>query len=189
MSPKGKVQEQKLDDKDYILWIYNQYVKLMYYTAKKYISDPHLLEDVVQESLSNLIPKIRLLRTLERAQLVNYIVATVRNTSISHLQTATVSSIDDQEYQMQNFMIFNPVSLEDEIIYCDELAKNFNILLLRLDSESRLLLEGKYYLGYDDKKLAQMLGCKPGSVRMKLTRARRKALNLLNEEGKVNEKP
>jgi len=34
-------------------------------------------------------------------------------------------------------------------------------------------------LGYDDNQLAIMLGCRPNSIRMKLTRARRKVLALV----------
>ena len=51
-----------------------------------------------------------------------------------------------------------------------------------LPEEDRLLLEGKYILGYTDAELADMLGCKKSSVRMKLTRARRRAFQLMTEE-------
>ena len=54
---------------------------------------------------------------------------------------------------------------------------------VRLTEEEQLLLEGKYILGYEDGELAGMLGCKKDSVRMKLTRARRRALRLMLEEG------
>lgn len=43
-------------------------------------------------------------------------------------------------------------------------------------------MEGKYILGYTDAELADMLGCKKSSVRMKLTRARRRAFQLMTEE-------
>jgi RNA polymerase sigma-70 factor (ECF subfamily) len=48
-----------------------------------------------------------------------------------------------------------------------------------LSSEDRLLLERKYLAGDSDADIAQALGCKPSSVRMKLTRARRCAIKLL----------
>ena len=50
-----------------------------------------------------------------------------------------------------------------------------------LSENDQLLLEGKYLLGYTDTELASLLKCKVGSIRMKLTRARRKALKLIVE--------
>ena len=52
-----------------------------------------------------------------------------------------------------------------------------------LSEEDRLLLEGKYILGYHDDELATMLGCRKDSVRMKLTRARRRAFQRMLKEG------
>ena len=37
-------------------------------------------------------------------------------------------------------------------------------------------------MGYKDAELADMLGCKKDSIRMKLTRARRRAFQLMTEE-------
>lgn len=53
----------------------------------------------------------------------------------------------------------------------------------QLSAEDRALLEGKYILGDSDEMLARTLHCKPSSIRMKLTRARRRALKLLEQEG------
>ena len=52
-----------------------------------------------------------------------------------------------------------------------------------MSAEDRALLEGKYILGDSDEMLARTLHCKPSSIRMKLTRARRRALKLLEQEG------
>ena len=55
-----------------------------------------------------------------------------------------------------------------------------------LPDNERLLLEQKYFLGSSDEELARFFRCKPGSVRMKLTRARRHMLRILmdDKEGK-----
>ncbi len=44
----------------------------------------------------------------------------------------------------------------------------------KVTPEERFLLECRCLLDYSDKELAKYLNCKPASVRMKLTRARRK---------------
>ena len=53
--------------------------------------------------------------------------------------------------------------------------------------EEKQLLYGKYLMDLSDAELAQMLGCKPSSVRMKLTRARRAFVEKLREGGKNHE--
>lgn len=46
----------------------------------------------------------------------------------------------------------------------------------------RWLLEARYILDYSDGELARELGVKPDSVRMALTRARRKARRLMESQ-------
>ena len=71
----------------------------------------------------------------------------------------------------------------DELVLLTEQRERLARVWVRLTEEEQLLLEGKYILGYEDGELAGMLGCKKDSVRMKLTRARRRALRLMLEEG------
>ncbi len=52
----------------------------------------------------------------------------------------------------------------------------------RLDENTRWLLEARYILDYSDGELARELGVKPDSVRMALTRARRKARRLMESQ-------
>ena len=52
----------------------------------------------------------------------------------------------------------------------------------RLDENTRWLLEARYILDYSDGELARELGVKPDSVRMALTRARRKARHLMESQ-------
>ena len=52
----------------------------------------------------------------------------------------------------------------------------------RLDDGARDLLAGKYILEKSDDEIAEELGCASGSVRMKLTRARRRLLETMKEE-------
>lgn len=50
------------------------------------------------------------------------------------------------------------------------------------DENTRWLLEARYILDYSDGELARELGVKPDSVRMALTRARRKARRLMESQ-------
>lgn len=59
----------------------------------------------------------------------------------------------------------------------------------KLPQPDRRLLEGKYFEGCSDSQLASIFHCRPDSIRMKLTRARKALLALLQKEGDLFEKP
>ena len=69
----------------------------------------------------------------------------------------------------------------DEQVSLSELKARLSALWPRFSEEEQILLEGKYILGYTDQELALQVECKPASIRMKLTRARRRALQILTE--------
>lgn len=180
-------ENDKLSDQAFIHKVYQDFKLLMYYTAGKYISKPDQREDIVQESLLKLIAKIETLRRFNRATIASYIVVTVRNTAINFIKRQSGErekflSIDElREDSVQTSI----QPLEDTVIQ-REAIKQFYKIWPCLDQETRQVLEGKYFLGYDDKELAVLLGCQPNSVRMKLTRARRKAMELLKEGKEVD---
>lgn len=155
---------------EFITQIYKKYDRLMLFTAKKYLMDIQECEDAVQESLLKLMSRIELLRTLEEPVLTSYVVTTVRNTAINILRR--------QE------SIIEPDSIID-IIMDREAKRSLREAIDELEPNERLLLEGKYFLGYDDRQLSELLSCAPGSIRMKLTRVRRKVLYSMQEKGAV----
>ena len=170
---------------EFITQIYKKYDRLMLFTAKKYLMDIQECEDAVQESLLKLMSRIELLRTLEEPVLTSYVVTTVRNTAINILRR--------QKRDAQNITSFTE-SVEESIIELDsiidiimdrEAKRSLREAIDELEPNERLLLEGKYFLGYDDRQLSELLSCAPGSIRMKLTRVRRKVLYSMQEKGAV----
>ena len=69
----------------------------------------------------------------------------------------------------------------EEMLLAKEKSSLISIAMEQLSVTERLLLEGKYILEYSDDELAKQLNCKSGSIRMKLTRARRHALSILSQ--------
>lgn len=53
------------DDREFMTQFYLEYERLMYATARKNLSDPESIKDIVQESVLKLIPKISFLRQQE----------------------------------------------------------------------------------------------------------------------------
>lgn len=174
------------DDQEYMIHIYLKYERLMYKTAGKYASNRQDCEDIVQESIARLIQKIDYLRRIERCVLPSYLVSTVKNTSINYLkQRALLEKYRDSFTGGPETQAFDVTDFAQLIHHKTQISEMWE----QLSPEIRFLLEGKYILGYSDLELAEYLECRPNSIRMKLTRARRKALEILKqqEEGENNE--
>lgn len=174
---------EDLNDREFMAQFYLQYERLMYSTVRKRLADPEAAKDIVQESLLKLIPKISFLRRQERCINASYVVSTVRNTTINYMRkqdrtSGRCSSLEEQEGQDVNM----PGPPLDERILLEEQKERLIQIWSCLSEEEQLLLEGKYILDYKDAELADMLGCKKDSIRMKLTRARRRAFQLMTEE-------
>ena len=173
------VEEQT--DKEYMLWLYEKFKALMFYTAKKYVGDQMTCDDIVQECIIKLIPKIDMLRTRDEKIVAGYIVTTIRNVSINHLKQEERKkqhlTLDEEEVTQ---LAAPEWSLEDAVLIKEKSAF-ISAALRQLPEIERLLLEGKYILEYSDEELAAQFHYKPNSIRMKLTRARRHALAILRD--------
>lgn len=176
--------KNEVDRQKFFKSTYDEFERLMYFTAQKYSTDSCRCEDIVQESLSKLIERVDLLQTLDRPALASYIVVTVRNTAINFLKKEAHENDKRVILAKSRETTLSPVTVSvEEYIIKKENRAHFREIMESLDLETKCLLEAKYILGYDDKKLSIIAGCSPNSVRMKLTRARRKVLKILNEEG------
>lgn len=178
----------ELDDRAFMEQLYLDFERLMFSKVKSFVSNPADQEDLIQECLINLMKKIETIRKMPRCVLSGYIVITIRNTAIDYLRRQARKA---EEASLEKWAEESDFEPEDETLPLDdfmiqgELREQFAALWPRLPEEDHILLEGKYILGLTDAELAQTLGCKVSSVRMKLTRARRKALKLLQDGGEL----
>ena len=168
------------DNREYMLRLYRDSKMLMYSTAYKFTKDTDIADDIVQESVLNLIKKVDTLRSMDQYALASYIIATVRNTSINLLRNQAREIANKAEY---NDEVCLPEIPLDKLMILAETRHSLAKIWQNLSEDDRFLLEGKYILGYTDQELALQQQCKPTSIRMKLTRARRSALTLLIKEG------
>lgn len=170
------------DDREFMLTIYHDYIRLMYHTANKYCENTYDCEEIVQDTILKLIEKIPVLRTLEEKALAAYVVVSVRNTAFSLQRRRTTEQ-----------KLFAPWKDEIENIPDSELSVEEKMIMLErkgallvvwsmLSEEERFLLEGRYILRYTDYELSQELGVKAGAIRMRLTRTRRKVLFLMQTQ-------
>ncbi len=171
-------------EQQFMVQLYEDYKYLMYTTAKKYVSDSIVIEDIIQNTLVRLIPKIPILREMKKSSLTAYVVYAVKNVSINYLRDKSIenqyivfSLPDDLETKKYT----EPRYIESTVLKEEKIQELWSILSNLPDKEQEILIR-KYYLKQSDLLIGEKIKSKPSSVRMMLTRARRHALKLLKEE-------
>lgn len=166
-------------EREFVADMYDKHKNLMYATARKYISDNPTIEDIVQDSLLRLMRKAGTLQKLDGCILAGYVVSTVRNTAINYTKKQSV--IKKHIEDCCEFDESGKILEMDALLIISEQSQALAEIWPLLPESDQIILEGKYLLGYTDRELAGMLRCKSESIRMKLTRARRKALKMIVE--------
>lgn len=175
------------NEQNFILAMYEQYKYIMFQTAKKFESAADRAEDLIQEVLVKLIEKAPVLMSLEDHCLASYIIQTIRNTAANRIRSKRTSEkyIDARELTEEaetSLQQWADRVIEDDVLRSLESDELWSIFE-SLPDRTQLLLRGKYQFSLDDAELARLIGCRPDSIRMMLTRARRQALELLVKEG------
>lgn len=176
-------QKKKINTQVYEFVI--QYERLMYKIARQYVSSQIECEDIVQDSLVNILNKCNTVIELTVNQRTAYVAAVVRNRALNYLKRKQledgiiVASVDDESYCIE--------STVQKTKHLDSHSSSVKEALCKLSDDDRYLIEGKYIIGLSDAELAHELRCKPASIRMKLTKARRRLLAELERLGEVYE--
>ena len=164
--------------------LYKKYSRLMYATVLRMIPDCQDSEDIVQDAVESLCKKVHTLMGLPAPALPVYIVYTVKNRARNFKRHQTV--VDRHIVPMTNPSLERLEAPDPPPEARLELEEQVNALYKvwrRLPEQDRELLYRKYVLRQDNEELAEFLHCKPDSVRMRLTRAKRKAAALMKGDG------
>ena len=175
----------KTKDSCFMEDLYRRHDRLMYFIAGKYTANAQKREDIVQTAVVSLLRKEATLRRLPPYAQINYIAAAVRNTAINALKREQKEldrciSLEDltETFPTQFMPSAEAITLEKE------LQKDLLAVFQEMKEDEQQLLMGKYLMDLSDAELVQTLGCKPSSIRMKLTRVRRVFAEKLREGGK-----
>ena len=161
-------------DREYMLWLYEQYVSYLFFVAGKFTNSQPDREDLVHDTLLRLIKNIPVLRGLEHKALAGYLYLTVRSVWMD-------SRIREQPLEDDILESFASHDAEDGY-----LAKwDTETLKAKLGERDWFLLHAKYIIGCSDAAISGILDCTQASIRTLLTRARRRAKVIL--EVKENE--
>ncbi|TEB04876.1 RNA polymerase sigma factor YlaC [Pelotomaculum schinkii] len=172
------------DDKAFMMNLYNDYYGLVRKTVYNITHDADYAEDLTNDTFSKLIEKISLIRTLDSCKLAAYVVYTSKSVAINFIKHRDVQK--KHVYFGEDLDLAKKVpsledNLEDRIVHQEEIEELGNAIL-RLPEMHKDLLYFKYILGMADAEIAGILKIAPDSVRQYLTRARRKAKELLDKE-------
>ena len=159
---------------------YQKYRNLIFKKANEMANDPDYVEDLVQDTMYQLLRREELFLSLSEAQQVDYCIKTIRNTAFNHhkrnqkIRFLSENTIGEQ--------IDPSPTMEETILHRSDLEL-FHKELDQLDDASRTLLTRKYIREEPNEAIAKDLNVKPSSIRMMLTRAKRKLPQLLLNDG------
>lgn len=170
------------DDRAFMAELFQGYQRLMYGEIYKVVKNQWNAEDVMQSVLVKLIDKIPLLKSREPTQRINYIISTCKNTALNYVRdNAHSDDTSFEDYMDVSDSANDGHMLELRLVKSEELDGLAHVWS-KLDDRTRHLLEGYYILEKSMAELGRELDIKTESVRMALTRARKKAYKLLEKE-------
>nr|WP_325211234.1 sigma-70 family RNA polymerase sigma factor [uncultured Oscillibacter sp.] len=160
--------------------LYDRYSRLMFAEALRRVSSRQDCEDIVQDAVTKLCEKLDTLRALPPAALPAYIILTVKHEAINYLRHQAVvnrhiADLDDGCLDERESSEPPPEEVAELREGLDSLSRVWPLL----PEEDQELLYRKYALGQDNAELAEAFHCRRDSVRMRLTRARRRAAALM----------
>ena len=161
---------------------YQRYERLILAVIRKYVSDPYVQEDLVQDTLVGLIQAKQRLASLPREVLPAYVAAAARNHAINYLRRQRWVQVHITSLE-EHWDLAAACPPPEEALLAWEMRQVLRRIWPSLPRREQQLLGGRYLLGYSDRQLSRLLGCRPSSVRMLLTRARRRARALVQDSG------
>lgn len=171
-------------DRAFMEELYTRYHKLVISKVRDSLTDAdNSWQDVVQTTWMRLIRHTAQLRELDSSRMASYIVRTAVNAAKNHNRGgARHAAVPLDETWDQP----DPEDgVESRLIRMEEIGELYTVWK-DLDEETQSLLSDRYILGMTPTEMAQQRGEKPGTVRVALSRARKKALRLI--EAKRGEK-
>ena len=178
-----------VDDRAFMQEVYQQNERLMYAIALKYASNTQDCEDIVHDTVEKLCKNIAKIKELANSALRAYVVYAVRNTAINfrkhqatinrHIQQLSDDDLSNEYDQ--------PESIIERIEDLKEKRTSLTKVWMQLTDAEQELLYRKYVLDQTTEELSGIFQCSRDSIRMRLSRARRKSLRLMKGEGTNDE--
>lgn len=162
--------------------IYLEYRNFMLSIARSYIDDPQICEDIFHNAFISVIRNQERVIQLPPPKLKAYLLLAVRHASIDYLRKERRMNLVD----ISDDVLMDLIAKSRDVLTTSEMpfqTVEFYAVVRQLPTEDQTLLIGKHIVGLDSNELAQLLDCNPGTVRVKLHRANKRALELFTSLG------
>ena len=173
---KMRMQETRLNE------IYTRYRQFMLSITRIYIDDAHLCEDMVHNAFTSVILNKEKICEFPEPVVKAYIVLATRHACIDYLRKERRQNLVD----LPDDILIELLSRSQERL-SDSQAPfkmvEFYSVIKKLPVEDQTVLIGHHVIGLDTRELAKLVGCKPDALRVKLYRARKRALELFKSLG------
>ena len=171
-------RDAETEDPD-IMDIYNRFKRFVYAKTKDFTDDLSYREDIAQETWICLMRNVGTLKRMEPKAQATYIARTVRSSALDYLsktESRLVLTPDPSDSDQDNGF-----PSAEEMFFLTNAVSGYN-LWKELSQEDRRLLIGRYIQGLSDRELAKLCNVKEDSIRMMMTRARRRAKEFILAE-------
>ena len=167
------------EDRAFMSRLWRQYHRLMFFIARRYASEPSVLEDIVSESCLRLMERVDTLTGLAEGQLRAYIRSTVRSRAVDLLRRrrreTAVGDGDGPAFESPD-PDWQRIELREELERVLEAVS-------RLPEPQRTALRLKYGENRTDAEIAAALGVARSTASKYLFTARRTLKEKLYGEG------
>ena len=167
------------EDREAFTLLYEQYSKLLWYSAMDVLHDASLAEDAVQNAFIALMNHMDKVRSVYAPQTKKFLITVVRNKAIDLYRirnSRAADSLDDPDYPD----IASGTDILDEVIRRESMDTIVEALR-KLPPQARTMLEYRYLHGFSEKEVAELLELPPKRVNVAIFRARRKLQELLQD--------
>ena len=163
------------EDKNKFEQLYTTYKQTMFYVANRILKDEYLSEDVVHQAFLRIIDNLSKIDKIDCHKTKGFIVIIVENIAIDFYR----------KRKRENNISFDKIE-----IYIEDIKAKDNFILsdieeaiLKLPINYSTVLRLKYSQGYSNKEVAQILNISEENVRQRISRARKRLTENLNEGG------
>ena len=177
------------EDSEFIEDLYNQYYPIMKKTAYKNTNDYDNVDDIIHIGIEKLIPNISTLKSIECCKRVAYIVKTIRNAALDYNKHGAIANRVTKIGQEEDYSNSIPDAREtpEEAYIMKETKEELAAAMDTLSERDRDLLKNKYFLGYSDEEISEIMNIPINNIRQYLVLARRRLLKKLRQRGNKNE--
>ena len=151
--------------------------------AKEILGDEDDAEEAVQDALVRLIRHMDTVREIPTAEQPCYLMMLNRTAALDIYRKRKRNTALRQELEQALDAEPPEAALPDELLLGEEKIETLMECLRELPQRDRDLLSCRYLMDMSDEEIAPLAGVAAGSVRMLLTRARRRAFALYCQKG------